>query len=223
MSWKSFGLGVVAGMLGLLVVAGILLMMISSPAGQALPLPSTPPSPGPTTSVEPGETWLDDVDVSSSTVLTADGPLRDIAATGSGVTLSSDGLLADELTIVATLPFETTAQQVGDDIKLYAAGESAGLRRTVEMLGREVDIDATGRVSAENGQLVIEPETVSLGSAGWIDSLASTTIRSLVTVHHTVAGLPAGMRLDSVAVQPDGFRVELSGTSVEIGQQVLSR
>lgn len=227
MSWKSFGLGAGAGVLGLLVAAGILLMTISSPAGQspapALPGATTTGSPGPTTPVDPGETWLDDVDLSSSAVLTADGPLRDIAATGSGVTLSSDGLRAEELEIMATLPYETAAQQMDEGIELYPAGEFAGLRRTVEVLGRQIDIDATGRVSAENGQLVIEPETVSLGSAGWIDSLASATVRSLVTIRHTVTGLPAGMRLDAVAVQPDGFRVELSGTDVEIGQQLLSR
>ena len=78
-------------------------------------------------------------------------------------------------------------------------------------------IDATGRVQADDGQLLIEPETVDLGSFDWINDIASATVRAFVTIRHTVTGLPDGMRLDAVEVQRDGFRVELSGTGVRIG------
>jgi hypothetical protein len=222
MSRRSFALGFGAGILSLLLVAALLLLLVSTPAG---PSPESSPTRSATTqpptapaTVAPGETWLGDVELSSEDVRTADGPLQDVAASGVGVQLTEEGLQADRLDLLATLPFETAAEQIGDGIELYPAGDLAGMRRTVEILGRQVPIEATGRVQAVDGQLVIEPQTVDLGSAEWVDRLASAAVRAFVTIRHTVTGIPEGMRLDTVEVQPDGFRVELSGTEVSIGQ-----
>jgi hypothetical protein len=222
MSRRPFALGFGAGILSLLLAAALLLLLVSTPAG---PSPESSPTRSATTqpptapaTVAPGETWLGDVELSSEDVRTADGPLQDVAASGVGVQLTEEGLRADRLDLLATLPFETAAEQIGDGIELYPAGDLAGMRRTVEILGRQVPIEATGRVQAVDGQLVIEPQTVDLGSAEWVDRLASAAVRAFVTIRHTVTGIPEGMRLDTVEVQPDGFRVELSGTEVSIGQ-----
>jgi hypothetical protein len=230
MSRRSFALGYVAALLTLVLVAviGFLVVSTGSPptapsGGTQTPATETPgtPAPGsteqPPDKVAPGETWLGDVELRSSQVQTADGPLRDVHAQGSAVTLTADGLRAGRLTIDATLPFETAADQIGDGIELFPAGDLAGMRRSVELLGRQVDIEATGRVRAEEGRLVIEPETVELGSFEWIDRVASAAVRSVVTIRHTVTGIPEGMGLDTVDVRPDGFRVELSGADVRIG------
>lgn len=220
MSARSFAAGFAAGLLTLLVAALVLLLVVSSPSAPTAGSGSSPgqgaPTPAPT-ALPAGETWLSDVELSSGEVRTTDGPLKDVTATGSGVRLTPEGLTADRLELVATLPFETAAEQIGDGIELYPAGELAGLRRTVEILGREVPIEATGAVRAEDGQLVIEPETVDLGSFDWLDRIASAAVRSFVTIRHTVTGIPEGLRLDTVAVQTDGFDVELSGSDVVIG------
>lgn len=222
MSRRSFALGFIAGLCALLVVAVVLLLALSRPA--ARPTATTqPPRPVPTqgstapSTVALGETWLSEVELRSEQVTTADGPLRDVTATGDGVRLTAEGLRADRLDLVATLPYETAAAQMGDGIELFPGGDLVGLRRTVEILGRQVPIEATGRVQAVNGQLVIEPETVDLGSYDWLDRVASAAIRAFVTIRHTVTGLPDGLRLDTVDAQPDGFRVELSGSDVSIG------
>lgn len=225
MSRRSFALGFVAGLLSLLLVTVALLLAVSSPAGRpnassppsSVTEPSRAPTSTPPPSIAPGETWLSDVELSSGDVRTIDGPLRDVTAKGTGVRLTPEGLRAERLHLVATLPFATAAEQIGDGIELYPAGDLAGLRRTVEILGRQVPIEATGRVEAVDGQLVIEPETVDLGSFAWLDRVASAAVRAFVTIRHTVTGIPDGMRLDSVEVHPDGFRVELSGTDVSIG------
>lgn len=222
MNRRSFALGFGAGGLSLLLLAALLVLVVSAPARgpvtTSTPTQSSTPRPSsaPTT-IAPGETWLGDVELSSGDVRTSDGPLRDVTALGSGVQLTAEGLRADRLDIVATLPFETAAEQIGDGIELYPAGELAGMRRTAEILGREIEIEATGRVQAVDGLLVIEPETVDLGSFEWIDRVASAAVRAFVTIRHTVTGIPDGMRLDVVEVRPDGFRVELSGTDVRIG------
>ena len=82
--------------------------------------------------------------------------------------------------------------------------------------GREVEVRATGTVRAVDGQLVIEPETVDLDGPDWLDSAASALVRQLVTIRHTVEGVPEGMALTSVSVQEGGFRAHLRGDDVAI-------
>lgn len=225
MSWRSFGAGLLSGLLLVAVAITVVFLRLSSPAGDATAEPSSRPTTSLTSStgitrpqsVEPGDTWLGDVDLSSSDVLTADGPLRDVTAVGSGVSLTDEGLAARRLEITAILPFDTAAAQMGEDVELYAAGDLAGMRRTARVLGRDIEIDATGRVSAVDGRLVIEPQTIDLGSFDWMNRIASSLVRSFVTFEHTVTGIPGDMRLDSVAVHPDGFAVDLSGAGVRIG------
>ncbi|HHU10040.1 MAG TPA: LmeA family phospholipid-binding protein [Intrasporangiaceae bacterium] len=221
MRWRPFALGCIAGLLVAALGGMLLFIAITSPAGTPPPgrtsAPGFTPGPSAPATVAPGETWLGDVDLSSSSVLTSDGPLRNVEATGAGVTLTADGLQAGRLQIEATLPFGSAAEQIGDDIELYAAGTLAGMRRTVEILGREVTIEATGIVRADRGQLVIEPQMIDLGSFAWIDSVASAAVRAFVTIRHTVTGIPEGLRLDEVEVRGDGFRVDLSGRNVRIG------
>ncbi len=215
---RSFLAGVVTTLVALAVAA--LVVVATLPVADPAPAapPPSPAAPGAPDSVAKGETWLADVDLSSSSVLTSDGPLTDIHATGSGVRLTSGGLRAQRLDIAAVLPFATAARQIGD-VELYAAGNGrAGVRRTANILGRDVAIRATGTVRAVDGQLVIEPETVDLGGPGLVDTALSSVARQFVTIRHTVTGLPAGMRLTGVSVEQGGFRATLSGTDVVLTQ-----
>ena len=52
-------------------------------------------------------------------------------ATGSGVRFSQKGLQAQTLDIDATIPFATVAEQVGQDVTVYDAGNGkTGVERT---------------------------------------------------------------------------------------------
>ncbi|MFW5468663.1 LmeA family phospholipid-binding protein [Knoellia sp. CPCC 206435] len=217
---KQFVLGAVSMLVALVVAVLALVLSIGSPgSGADVPSPrssaSTPGSPPPDLAV--GETWLRDVRLTSADVATADGGLRDVTAVGSAVTLTSDGLRAGRLDIDATLPFETAAAQIGGGVELYAADAGlAGLSRRVNVLGRDVEVSATGTVRAVDGRLVIEPETIDLDGPDWLDSAASALVRQLVTIRHTVEGVPEGMALTSVSVQEGGFRAHLRGDDVAI-------
>ncbi|GAA4708401.1 hypothetical protein GCM10025782_00240 [Pedococcus ginsenosidimutans] len=218
---RAFLAGVLTTLVGLAVAAAIAVssLPVVDPAQAAPPSPATPSAPGAPSSVAKGETWLADVDLSSSRVLTSDGPLTDVTATGAGVRLTSQGLRAQRLDLEAVLPFATAAKQIGKDVQLYdAGGGRAGVRRIETVLGRRVAVRATGTVTAVNGQLVIVPETVDLGGPGVIDSALSTAARKLVTIRHTVTGLPAGVRLTAVKVEQGGFRTKLTGTDVVLTQ-----
>lgn len=216
---RRFLLGLLTGLLVavLLLGAGVAALVIAVP--QDDPPPNAPPVaiPGAPSRIERGQTWLSDVSLDSASVLTADGALTEVRATGREVSLTDGGLTAGTLTIDAVLPFASAAEQVGDGVVLYAAGSGrAGVRRTVTLFGRDVPVTATGTVRAEDGLLVIEPETVDLGGPGLLDDAASAAVRRLVTVRQQVEGLPQGMRLTRVEVVAGGFRVHLEGRRISL-------
>ncbi len=217
---KQFALGAASMLVAVVLALTVVVWSIGSPgSGADVPAPtgtSSTPASAPTDLAD-GETWLGDVRLTSADVVTGDGGLSDVTAVGSDVTLTANGLRAGRLDLDATLPFETAAAQIGDGVSLYAADSGlAGLRRRVSVLGRDVEVRATGTVRAVDGRLVIEPRTVDLDGPDWLDSAASAVVRRLITIRHTVEGVPDGMALTSVSVQPGGFRAHLRGADVAI-------
>jgi hypothetical protein len=222
---KNFLLGVGATLAVLVVALVVLVLSLGSGASSGT---GATASPGPSGSAEVAErpadlgddeTWLGAVELRSQDVVSAQGDLVDVVATGSGVRFSQAGLRAESLDIDATIPFATVAEQVGQDVTVYDAGNGkTGVERQVTILGRDLTLKATGTVTADGGQLLIEPETVDLGGPSFLDSAASALARGLATIRQDVAGVPEGMSLDAVAVTPAGFDAQLSGTDVTIGR-----
>ncbi len=221
---KNFllGVGVTLGALALGLV--VLLFALGSGASGDGGEPVSPvPTSAATVAQQPddlgaAETWLGAVELRSQDVVSAKGDLVDVVATGSGVRFSQAGLTAQQLAIDATIPFATVAEQVGQDVTIYDAGNGkTGVERQVTLLGQDITLKATGTVSADGGQLLIEPETVDLGGPSFLDSAASALARSLATIRQDVAGVPEGMSLTSVQVTPEGFDAQLSGTDVVMG------
>ena len=123
------------------------------------------------------------------------------------------------LALDATLPFDVAATQIGEGITLTDAGGGlVGIERSADILGQNVRIAATGRVRAEGGDLVIEPESVDLGGPAVLDDLLGFAARTLVTIRHTIDGLPAGLRLTDVSVSATGFAAHLDGTDVVLAE-----
>ena len=213
------GAGIVTTVLAIVLGLALLGSRTDAPPPPPRAVPSTTPSPAPGS----GETVLGVTTMTSAVVATSDGELRDVRASGDGVRFGKDGIRANRLEISAMLPFATAARQVGEGIELFDAGSGrAGIRRVVTVLGLDLPVSATGVVRADDGQLVIEPETIELGGPAWLDSGVSAGARSLVTIRHTVGGLPQGMRLVEVSVAADGFRTRLEGADVHIRTQELA-
>ena len=217
---KGFVLGVVTTLLALVVAVTALVVVVGDGAEPGGPLPSPPPSGvrvPPPTDLADDETWLGAFDLTSREVISAQGDLVDVRATGTGVRLGPDGLRATTLAIRATAPFATVARRVGGGVRLYAAGGGlAGVERTETVLGREVLVRATGRVTVRDGRLVLEPETVDVGAPGPVTDLLSAAARELVSFTVDVPGVPQGMTLREVAVTGAGFDVRLDGRDVVI-------
>jgi len=222
---KNFLLGIGATLAVLALALVVVVLSLGSGASPAAG-PTTSPAPSASAGVAQrpadltaDETWLGAVELRSQDVVSAQGDLVDVVATGSGVRFSEAGLRAQSLDIDATIPFTTVAEQVGQDVTVYDAGNGkTGVERQVTILGRDITLKATGTVTADGGQLLIEPETIDLGGPSFLDAAASTLARSLATIRQDVPGVPAGMSLDAVAVTPQGFDAQLSGTDVTIGR-----
>jgi hypothetical protein len=222
---KNFLLGVGATLAALGL--GLLLLVLSLDSGgpgvagpreSSAPIPVANGAPPPSDLAD-DETWLGAVELRSQDVVSAQGDLVDVVATGSGVRFAPDGLSAQQLDIDATIPFDTVAEQVGPDVTVYDAGNGrTGVQRQVSILGQDLTLTATGTVSADGGQLLIEPETVDLGGPGFLNAAASTLARNLATIRQDVAGVPEGMTLTAIEVTAEGFDAQLNGTDVVIGR-----
>jgi hypothetical protein len=221
---KHFLLGVGATLATLALLLVVLLLMLGSGGGDPVAVPTPTASGGasgtsspPPADLAADETWLGAVELRGDDVVSADAELDDVVATGSGVRFSEAGLRADRLDLDATLPFTTVGAQVGEDVRLYDAGDGlAGIERQVTILGRDLTVRAEGTVTADGGQLLIEPETVDLGGPDFLDNALSSLARSLVTIRQPVEGVPEGMALTEVTVTDAGFAASLSGTDVTI-------
>jgi hypothetical protein len=88
--------------------------------------------------------------------------------------------------------------------------------RTVELVGRELRVVATGTVEVEDGRLVVEPRNIDLGGPDFIGDAIAAVVRGLVTIEHDIEGLPEGLTLQDVTVREDGFRAGLAGQDVRL-------
>jgi hypothetical protein len=118
----------------------------------------------------------------------------------------------------ATVPFEVVADGLGDGTVVRAADDGqATVVRTVEVLGRNLRVVATGSVDVEAGRVVVEPRSIDIGGPDFLSDTLAVVVRRLVTIEHDIEGLPEGLVLQGVTVQSDGFRADLRGEDVDLG------
>lgn len=223
---KDWLIGATGMVLVLGVAAAILWWTASDPAGGGGAVP-VPPSPSagadqPRAAERPADlredqVWFADLALDARTVVTAGSTLRDVRAAGQGVVTGPDGLVATQLAVDATVPFEVIAGELGDGTVVRSAADGqATVVRTVEALGRELRVTATGTVEVEAGKLVVEPRSIDVGGPDFLSDAIAAVVRRLVTIEHTIEGLPEGLVLQDVAVQDDGFRANLRGEDVKL-------
>lgn len=223
--------GALAMLLVLLVAAGIFWSVISRPSDQggvdptgsstAAPSPTGPVAlPTPPSDLTDDQVWLGDVDLDSASLVAAGTPLLDVVASGRDVTSGQDGVTAAWVRLSGTVPFHVVATELGPDT-LVEAGEGDEVRvvRSIELLGRAVDVVATGTVEVDDGSLVMEPTSIDVGGGGFLSAVLTGLARTFVTIEHDIEGLPEGLVLQHVDVVDDGFRAILEGADVVLTQQ----
>lgn len=217
----------VAVLLLLLVVAAVgLLWWLSQPADDQAatdPPPAGLPPVGPeaaTAAVPPdlveGETWLGDLVLDAGLVATPDALLRDVDAVGRDVRSGPAGTVVGSLSVEATVPFEVVAAELEPGDTVRADGAQAAVVRTVDVAGRQLRVVASGTVEVVSGRIVVTPQSVDIGGPDLLSEVLGDVARRLVTIEHTVEGLPDGLVLRDVTVQDDGFRASLTGDDVRL-------
>ena len=221
---KDWLIGAAATALVLVAAATAFWLLASDPAGTDDERAGAPPVGGdrPGHGGPPGhlgaeEVWLPEVVLDAGRVVIADATLREVRAVGRNVVAGPEGLLAARLSVDGTVPFAVVARELGaDTVVRPAGGGQVMVVRTVEALGRELRVVATGTVHAESGRLVVEPRSIDVGGPGFLADAIAAVVRRLVTIEHEVAGLPDGLVLQEVTVREGGFRVRLRGENVRL-------
>lgn len=189
----------------------------SGPSAGAAPGAQGPPRGAPPADLGEDEVWLSDLELDAGAVVAAGSLLRDVRAVGQDVVTGPDGLVATRVRVDATVPFAEVTDELGGGSVVRAADDGqAMVERTVEVLGRELRVVATGTVEVEGGRLVVEPRNIDLGGPDFLGDAIAAVVRELVTIEHDIEGLPEGLRLQDVAVRGDGFRARLDGDDVRL-------
>lgn len=218
---KDWLIGAVAMVVVLVLGATVAWWAVSVPAEEADPGPapegpSARPDRRPPADLAANEVWFADLRLRAGTVV-ADSRLREVRAVGRDVVTGPDGLVAARVAVDLTVPFGVLAAELGGDTVVRAAGGGqATVLRTVEVLGRELAVAATGTVKVRDGSLVIEPRSLDLGGPELLSEALAAVVRELVTITHDIEGLPDGLVLQRVVVRDDGFRARLRGEGVRL-------
>ncbi|MGV8846424.1 LmeA family phospholipid-binding protein [Tessaracoccus sp.] len=220
----DWAIGALAMVLLLIIAVVILFWALSQPATDATEPPPPTVTAG-TTPVDPpadlgtNEIWLGDIDLQSASVVLPDASLVNVEAQGQGARSGPDGVVVEQLEVRATVPFADVAMQLGGDSRVSPAPDGqATIERTVDVLGRQMGIVATGVVEVEDGLLVMEPRSIDLGGPEVLSRAVAAVVRQFVTIKHPIEGLPVNLVLQDVQVEVDGFRVHLTGNNVVLAE-----
>jgi LmeA-like phospholipid-binding len=161
----------------------------------------------------------DDVRIS----LTADelgqpeGTAADVRLVGVHVPLSAvlsgdvQEVPVDRIEGTATLSYELLSDQLGGDSTLSRDGDGLRVTKTVELLGYTLPLTASGTVSLDGDELVVDVEEAT-GAGVEVPGFLVDEASDLLDLRYRVPPLPFGLQLTSVTPADDGVVVEVEAT-----------
>ena len=157
--------------------------------------------------VDAGEVAGTPVQVSrlSATLRGARVPLQD-ALDGTVTSVPVDRVDARVL-----LPFSVLQRSTDvGDLTVAPEGDRLRLRGSVEVFGQEVTGSALSRLTVEDGAVVVTAESVDVGN-DLANDLLGRAVEDRFDVRVPLRGLPYGLEVQAVRVQPDGLAVTARG------------
>jgi hypothetical protein len=117
----------------------------------------------------------------------------------------------DRVDGTATLSYPLLAAQLGGDTTLVREGDGLRITKTVEVLGFEFPLTATGTVTLDGQDVVVD---VSDASAAGVDVPDFVVDRAadLLDLRYPVPALPFGLQLTSVQPAANGVDVAVEAT-----------
>lgn len=94
------------------------------------------------------------------------------------------------------------------------------LRGEVTVLGQTLPLTVLGQVEARGRTLTVRPESFRVGGDE-VDPAVSAAFEDRFALTYPLRDLPPGIEVRRVTARPDGFRIEVVGTSVSLSTTSL--
>jgi hypothetical protein len=152
------------------------------------------------------------------------GTRADIALHGVQVPLSSvlsgsvGEVPVERIDGTATLSYDLLEAQLGGDTTLHRAGDGLRITKTVELLGQEIPLTATGTVTLDGNDLVVDVAHAT-GAGVDIPDLLVDRVADLLDLRYAVPALPFGLTLTSVTPADDGVDVTVEATDTVLATE----
>jgi hypothetical protein len=152
------------------------------------------------------------------------GTRADIALHGVEVPLSSvlsgsvGEVPVERIDGTATLSYELLSAQLGGDTTLHREGDGLRITKTVELLGQEIPLTATGTVTLDGNDLVVDVANAT-GAGVDIPDLLVDRVADLLDLRYAVPALPFGLTLTSVTPADEGVDVTVEATDTVLATE----
>jgi len=122
----------------------------------------------------------------------------------------------DRVDGTATLSYALLSAQLGGDTRLEREGGGLRITRTVELLGQQVPLTASGDVTLDGSDLVVDVQEAE-GAGVELPGVVVDRASDLLDLRYTVPALPFGLQLTSVRPAADGVVVDVAATGTVLG------
>jgi hypothetical protein len=147
----------------------------------------------------------------------ADVALRGVQVPLSDVVAGSvQQVPVDRIDGTATLSYDLLSSQLEGDTTLERDGDGLRITRTVELLGQQVSLTASGNVTLDGSDLVVDVEEAA-GAGVDLPEAVVGRASDLLDLRYTIPPLPLGLQLTAVRPAEDGVVVDLEATGTVIG------
>ncbi|MFD2090048.1 LmeA family phospholipid-binding protein [Blastococcus deserti] len=143
-----------------------------------------------------------------------EGTRADVVLRGVEVPLSSvlsgsvQEVPVERIDGTATLSYALLSAQLGPDTELERDGDGLRITRTVELLGRQLPLTATGQVTLEGNDVVVDVEQAS-GAGIDVPDFLLERAADLLDLRYAVPPLPFGLQLTGVSPAAGGVDVRI--------------
>jgi hypothetical protein len=116
----------------------------------------------------------------------------------------------------ATLSYALLSAQLGGDTRLERAWDGLRITRTVELLGQQVPLTASGNVTLDGSDLVVDVQGAE-GAGVDLPGVVVDQASDLLDLRYSVPALPFGLQLTDVRPADDGVVVDVAATGTVLG------
>lgn len=144
------------------------------------------------------------------------GTRADVVLRGAEVPLSDlfgvvERVPVERIDGTATISYDLLSAQLGGDTHLERDGDGLRITHTVDLLGQRVPLTATGSVTLDGSDLVVDVEDAA-GAGVDLPDVVVDRASELLGLRYTVPPLPYGLQLTAVRPAEQGVVVDLEAT-----------